>query len=86
MTASRSKATRHETGTWLLCIALLELACATKQGKGAAIGAGGGAAVGAGFGALAGGSKGPSSASDRRRRRCGGGALIGRGMDKQEAD
>jgi outer membrane protein OmpA-like peptidoglycan-associated protein len=60
--------------------------CATKQGKGAAIGAGGGAALGAGIGALAGGGKGAliggaigagvGAAS---------GAAVGHYMDKQEA-
>lgn len=61
--------------------------CATKQKTGAAVGAGGGAAVGAGVGAAAGGKKGAivggvvGAATGAA-----GGALIGRYMDKQEAE
>ncbi|HJZ84751.1 MAG TPA: OmpA family protein [Polyangia bacterium] len=75
-----------------LCISIalvagVTLACATKEGTGALVGAGGGAALGAGVGALAGGGKGAliggavgagvGAAT---------GAVIGHYMDKQEAD
>jgi outer membrane protein OmpA-like peptidoglycan-associated protein len=87
MTTSRSNAKRYDTARWLLCVAMLGFACATKQGKGAAIGAGGGAAIGAGFGALAGGGKGALlGAAIGAGVGAGSGALIGRYMDKQEAD
>jgi outer membrane protein OmpA-like peptidoglycan-associated protein len=65
----------------------LDAACASKQGKGAAIGAGSGAAIGAGFGALVGGGKGAMlGAALGAGAGAGSGALIGRYMDKQEAD
>ena len=66
---------------------MLASGCATKTGKGALIGAGGGAALGAGLGALAGGGKGAvvggavGAATGATA-----GALIGRYMDKQEAE
>src|SRR5262249_13348045 len=75
-----------------LCISIglvagVTLACATKEGTGALVGAGGGAALGAGVGALAGGGKGAliggavgagvGAAT---------GAVIGHYMDKQEED
>lgn len=61
--------------------------CATKQGTGTAVGAGGGAALGAGFGALAGGSKGALLGGVIGAGvGAGSGAMIGRYMDKQEAD
>ncbi len=71
----------------LFFAAVLGSACATNQGKGAAIGAGGGAAVGAGIGALAGGGKGALVGGlIGAGVGAGSGALIGRYMDKQEAD
>jgi len=73
--------------TVVLCLALSAFACATNQGKGAAIGGGGGALLGAGIGALAGGGKGALvGGAVGAGVGAGGGALIGRYMDKQEAD
>lgn len=61
--------------------------CATKQGTGAAIGAGSGAALGAGLGAIAGGGKGALIGGlIGAGVGAGSGALIGRYMDKQEAE
>jgi len=61
--------------------------CATNQGKGAAIGAGGGAAAGAGIGALVGGGKGAVIGGlVGAGVGAGSGALIGRYMDKQQAE
>jgi outer membrane protein OmpA-like peptidoglycan-associated protein len=61
--------------------------CATKQGTGAAIGAGSGAALGAGLGAIAGGGKGALIGGlVGAGVGAGSGALIGRYMDKQEAE
>ena len=74
-------------GSVLLLVGMIESACATKQGKGAAIGAGSGAVVGAGIGALAGGGKGALIGGlIGAGVGAGSGALIGRYMDKQEAD
>jgi len=71
----------------LVACLLLAPACATNQGKGAAIGAGGGAALGAGIGALAGGGKGALiGAAIGAGAGAGTGAVIGHYMDKQEAD
>lgn len=71
----------------LMCLALLGAGCATKQGTGTAIGAGGGAALGAGVGALAGGGKGALIGGlIGAGVGAGSGALIGRYMDKQEAE
>ncbi len=72
----------------VLCAAFLAgAACATNQGKGAAIGGGGGALLGAGLGALAGGGKGALiGGAIGAGVGAGSGALIGRYMDKQEAD
>ena len=61
--------------------------CATNQGKGALVGAGAGAVVGAGVGALAGGGKGALIGGGiGAAAGAGTGALIGRYMDKQEAE
>jgi outer membrane protein OmpA-like peptidoglycan-associated protein len=74
-------------GIGLAGVACFAVACATKTQTGAAIGAGSGAAVGAGVGALAGGGKGAviggavGAAAGATT-----GALIGRYMDKQEAE
>ena len=74
-------------GISLAAVTYLATACATKTQTGAAIGAGSGAAVGAGVGALAGGGKGAivggavGAAAGATT-----GALIGRYMDKQEAE
>lgn len=71
----------------LLFVALLGAACATNQGKGAAIGGGGGAVVGAGIGSLVGGGKGALIGGlIGAGVGAGSGALIGRYMDKQEAE
>ncbi|MCB0272016.1 MAG: OmpA family protein [Bdellovibrionales bacterium] len=72
----------------VLCISLTGLySCASKSGKGAAIGAGAGAAVGAGVGALIGGKKG-AIIGGAGGAVAGGmtGAAIGARMDKQEAE
>lgn len=70
-----------------LLLALGWSACATKTGKGAAIGAGGGGLLGAGIGALAGGGKGAVvGAAVGAGVGAGAGALIGHYMDKQEAE
>jgi outer membrane protein OmpA-like peptidoglycan-associated protein len=74
-------------GMALTAVTYWATACATKTQTGAAIGAGSGAAVGAGVGALAGGGKGAivggavGAAAGATT-----GALIGRYMDKQEAE
>ena len=74
-------------GIGLAGVVYVASACATKTQTGAAIGAGSGAAVGAGVGALAGGGKGAviggavGAAAGATT-----GALIGRYMDKQEAE
>lgn len=74
-------------GAILLLAAITEPGCASNQGKGAAIGAGGGAVVGAGIGALAGGGKGALIGGlIGAGVGAGSGALIGRYMDKQQAD
>ena len=71
----------------LFFAAALGPACATNQGKGAAIGAGGGAVAGAGIGALVGGGKGALIGGlIGAGVGAGSGALIGRYMDKQEAE
>ena len=71
----------------LLFAAAFSPACATNQGKGAAIGAGGGAVAGAGIGALVGGGKGALIGGlIGAGVGAGSGALIGRYMDKQEAE
>jgi outer membrane protein OmpA-like peptidoglycan-associated protein len=78
---------RRCTLGWFLCAAVVGLGCATNQGKGAAIGAGGGAALGAGIGALAGGGKGAVLGGlIGAGVGAGSGALVGRYMDKQEAE
>jgi outer membrane protein OmpA-like peptidoglycan-associated protein len=80
---------RHSSVVALALLVALGLTagCATQQGKGAAIGAGSGAAIGAGFGALAGGGKGALlGAAIGAGAGAGSGALIGRYMDKQEAE
>jgi outer membrane protein OmpA-like peptidoglycan-associated protein len=60
-------------------------ACATNEGKGAAIGAGGGALAGAGIGALAGGGKGALiGAAIGAGAGAATGAVIGHYMDKQQ--
>lgn len=67
--------------------AMLGAACATNQGKGAAIGGGGGAVVGAGIGSMVGGGKGALIGGlIGAGVGAGSGALIGRYMDKQEAE
>ena len=72
-------------GTWL--VAVVGVGCATKQGTGALIGAGAGAGLGAGIGALAGGGKGAViGGAVGAGAGAGAGALIGRYMDKQEAE
>ena len=68
---------------------LLMVGCSTmsKTGKGAAYGAGGGAALGAAIGGLAGGGKGAAiGAAVGAGVGSGTGALIGRRMDKKEAE
>jgi outer membrane protein OmpA-like peptidoglycan-associated protein len=61
--------------------------CATRQKTGAAVGAGSGAVVGAGVGAAAGGKKGAIvGGAVGAATGAAGGALIGRYMDKQEAE
>ena len=60
-------------------------ACATNEGKGAAIGAGGGALAGAGIGALAGGGKGALiGAAIGAGAGAATGAVVGHYMDKQQ--
>jgi outer membrane protein OmpA-like peptidoglycan-associated protein len=74
-------------GITLPLVAYFATACATKTQTGAAVGGGGGALLGAGIGALAGGKKGAvvggavGAAAGATT-----GALIGRYMDKQEAE
>ena len=71
----------------VIVLAALALACATKQGTGALVGAGGGAALGAGIGALAGGGKGALiGGAVGAAAGAAGGALIGHYMDKQEEE
>ncbi len=78
--------TRHLTLV-VTFIALGTASCATKTGKGAAIGAGGGALLGAGIGAIAGGGKGALiGAAAGATVGAASGALIGNYMDKQEAE
>jgi outer membrane protein OmpA-like peptidoglycan-associated protein len=78
---------RRGTFACFLCAVVIGPGCATNQGKGAAVGAGGGAAVGAGIGALAGGGKGALLGGlIGAGVGAGSGALIGRYMDKQEAE
>lgn len=70
-----------------LVVGPLLVACATKQGTGTLIGAGGGGALGAGIGALAGGGKGAViGGAIGAGAGAVGGNLIGKYMDKQEAD
>lgn len=87
-TRFRAKAmTTTAAATLLGGVLLAGWGCATKQGTGTAVGAGGGAALGAGFGALAGGKKGALLGGVIGAGvGAGSGALIGRYMDKQEAD
>jgi len=72
----------------MLCAALaIGSGCATNQGSGAAIGAGSGAALGVGIGALAGGGKGALLGGlIGAGVGAGSGALVGRYMDRQEAE
>lgn len=80
--------TRAVATVCVICLGVVVPAgCATKQGKGAAIGGGTGAALGAGIGALAGGGKGAVVGGlIGAGVGAGSGALIGRYMDKQEAE
>ena len=67
-------------------LALFQTSCATKTGKGAAIGGAGGAAAGAGIGALVGGKNGAlAGAAIGAVAGTATGAAIGRHMDKKEA-
>ena len=79
--------TRLKLTCAIFVVAEISLACATKEGTGALVGAGGGAAVGAGIGALAGGGKGALiGGAAGAAVGAATGAVIGHYMDKQEAD
>jgi outer membrane protein OmpA-like peptidoglycan-associated protein len=89
MGQSRTERTFTKIAAWVPCLPMLALlfggACATNEGKGAAIGAGGGALAGAGIGALAGGGKGALiGAAIGAGAGAATGAVIGHYMDKQE--
>ncbi len=71
----------------LATIAMVSCSSWSNTGKGTAIGAAGGAGLGAGIGALAGGGKGAAiGAAIGAGVGAGAGALIGRKMDKQQAE
>jgi outer membrane protein OmpA-like peptidoglycan-associated protein len=77
------------TKSWLAMALIVSglggASCATRAGKGAAVGGASGAVVGAGLGALAGGNKGAVvGAGVGAAAGAGAGALIGRYMDRQQ--